>query len=321
VLEASTSAVTSTEPLAAARRSWYRYAWGLHAFPTTVLTVFLGPFLTDTAQRAAGGNVNGLVAVLGVHVRASSYYAFVVTAAVIIELLVLPLLGALADTTGRRRALLTVCMMVGAVATLGFITVRGDAYLWGGALFLVANTGYGASNALNNGYLPQLATPAERDHISSRGWAIGYLGGFVLLAIDLALYLAHHSFGLTSTQAARVALASAGAWWIVFGLWALRGLPPGTAAPAGAAPLRQLGRTLRELGGNRRGLYFLLAFVLYNEGIQTVISFASTYATKELGLSLTTTIEAILIIQPVAFAGALWLGRLAQRHGARRTIL
>jgi MFS transporter, UMF1 family len=309
------------------RRAWFRYTWGMHAFPTTVLAVFLGPFLTDTANNAA---VHGHVQALGLSIRAGSFYPFTVTAAVIIELCVLPLLGALADITGRRRLLLTVCMVVGAAATLGFATVTGKAYLWGGVLFLIANTGYGGADALNNGYLPQLSTPDERDALSSRGWAIGYLGGFVLLALDLGVYLGHKALGMSQTEAARLALASAGAWWLIFGFSALRGLPgrsagrgeaSGGGRSAASASLRQLGATLRELASNRSGLVFLVAFILYNEGVQTVISFASTYATKGLGLTLTTTIEAILIIQPVAFAGALWLGRLAARFGPRRTVI
>ena len=321
-------AIAIDDQSAAQRRAWFRYAWGSHAFPTTVLSVFLGPYLTDTARNAAGSD-NGYVSVLGLHLRADSYYPFTVAAAVVLELCLLPVLGALADTTGRRRALMTGCMIVGAVATFGFVTVRGGAFLWGGALFLVANTGYGGANALNNGYLPELADADERDRLSSHGWAAGYLGGFVLLALDLGVYLAHGAFGLSKPQAARLALASAGVWWLVFGLRALRGLPARSRRDAdapgdrtgSATSLRQFGATLRELAASRQALLFLAAFVLYNEGIQTVISFASTYATKQLDLDLTVTIEAILIIQPVAFAGALWLGRLAARHGARRTVL
>lgn len=309
------------QALRAARKAWYRYAWGSHAFTTTVLTVFLGPFLTDTARNAAGSD-SGFVHILGIGIRADSYYPFTVALAVIIEFCLLPLLGAVADTSGRRRTLQTGGMILGAVATLGFVTVGGGAYLWGGLLFLVANTGYGAANALNNGYLPELAGADERDKVSSIGWAIGYLGGFVLLAVDLGLYLGHAGFGLSQTQAARIALASAGVWWLAFGIGAVRRLPNrGTEPTAGSGSLRQLGNTLKELGANRQALLFLIAFILYNEGIQTVISFASTYATKELGLSLTVTIEAILIIQPVAFAGALWLGRLAGRYGPRRTVI
>jgi MFS transporter, UMF1 family len=310
----------SDQALRGARKAWYRYAWGSHAFTTTVLTVFLGPFLTDTARNAAGSD-SGFVQVLGVGIRADSYYPFTVALAVIIEFCLLPVLGAVADTSGRRRTMQTGMMILGAIATLGFVTVTGSAYLWGGALFLVANTGYGGANALNNGYLPELAGADERDRISSTGWAIGYLGGFVLLAVDLGLYLGHASFGLSQTQAARIALASAGVWWLAFGLGAVRGLPAGTMRPTtGAGSLRQLGHTLRELAANRQALLFVIAFILYNEGIQTVISFASTYATKELGLTLTVTIEAILIIQPVAFVGALWLGRLSGRYGPRRTV-
>ncbi|MBW8804406.1 MAG: MFS transporter [Catenulisporales bacterium] len=321
----------ATDPGRASRRTgWYRYAWGAHAFPTTVTAVFLGPYLTDIARDAAGGE-NHYLHPAGLSIRAESFYPFAVTAAALLQAALLPLVGAAADRSGRTRAFLTAAMVLGVSATLLFYTVTGGAYLWGGALFLAASLGYSTANVLANGYLPTLAEPDERDAISSRGWAVGYLGGAVLLVLNLAVYTAHGPLGLSQGHAARVALASAGLWWLVFGTAGVRRLtagtsrlpaarrPPGYSAESGTG-YRQLGRTLAALARNRDALLFLLAYMAYNEGVQTVISFASTYGTKELDLGQATLAGAILLVQFVAFGGALWLGRLAARHGTRRTI-
>jgi len=307
------------------RKGWYRYAWGAHAFPTTVTAVFLGPYLTDIARNAAGGE-NHYLHLAGVSVRAESFYPFAVTAAALLQAAILPLVGAAADRSGRTRTLLTAAMGLGVVATLLFYTVSGGAYLWGGALFLAASLGYSTANVLANGYLPTLADPDERDAISSKGWAVGYLGGAVLLTVNLAIYTAHSALGLSQAHAARVALASAGLWWLVFGTAGVRRLTAGTSRlpqaqrPESGTGYRQLGRTLAALSRNRNALLFLLAYMAYNEGVQTVISFASTYGTKELDLGQSVMASAILVVQFVAFGGALWMGRLAARHGTRRTI-
>ena len=289
--------------------------------------MFLGPYLTDLAQNTAGGEKHYLH-LLGVSVRAESFYPFAVTAAALLQAALLPLIGALADRTGQTRRLLAAAMTLGVVATLAFYTVTGSAYLYGGVLFLIANLGYGSANVLANGYLPALAAPDERDAISSRGWAIGYLGGAVLLAVNLGVYTAHSSLGLSQSHAARVCLASAGLWWLVFGTAAIRRLhgpgraerAAGLARPETDTGYRQIARTLRALARNRSALLFLIAYVAYNEGVQTVISFASTYGDKELGLGQSVMASAILLVQFVAFGGALWLGRLAGRYGSRDVI-
>ncbi|NUR62087.1 MAG: MFS transporter [Catenulispora sp.] len=317
------------------RKGWYRYAWGAHAFPTTVTAVFLGPYLTDVAQRAAGGEKHYLH-LAGLSIRAESFYPFAVTAAALLQAAILPLIGAAADRSGRTRTFLTAAMALGVTATLLFYSVTGGAYLWGGALFLAASLGYSTANVLANGYLPTLAEPDERDAISSKGWAIGYLGGAVLLAVNLAIYTAHSPLGLSKSHAARVALACAGLWWLVFGTAGIRRLTAGTSRltasqrrdsprpesprPESGTGYRQLARTLAALSRNRNALLFLLAYMAYNEGVQTVISFASTYGTKELDLGQSVMASAILLVQFVAFGGALWTGRLAARHGTRRTV-
>ena len=155
---------------------------------------------------------------------------------------------------------------------------------------------------------------------------MGYLGGAVLLTVNLAIYTAHSALGLSPSHAVRVALASAGLWWLVFGTAGIRRLTAGTSRlpqaqrPESGTGYRQLGRTLAALSRNRNALLFLLAYMAYNEGVQTVISFASTYGTKQLDLGQSVMASAILVVQFVAFGGALWMGRLAARHGTRRTV-
>jgi UMF1 family MFS transporter len=308
------------------QRSWYFYDWADSAFPTTVVTVFLGPYLSTVAGAAA--DAHGYVHPLGLDIRAKAVFPFAVAISVVVQVLALPLAGALTDHTGRRRELLGLFAYVGAFATIGLYMVSGGRYLLGAVLFLVANLAFGASEVVYNAFLPDIAAPDERDAVSSRGWGIGYLGGGLLLALDLVLYLLHDDFGLSKSTAVRLSLASAGVWWAGFTLIPLRVLrnPHGTRPGERAwtvvrAGFTQLGGTLRDLRNRPVTLLFLLAFLVYNDGVQTVITLSATYATQELGLGQSTVISAVLIVQFVAFGGALLLGRLAARLGSKRVVL
>ncbi|MFI7037212.1 MFS transporter [Microbispora rosea] len=306
------------------QRGWYWYDWADSAFQTTVLTVFLGPYLTSVATAAAGGE-DGFVAFLGLDLRPKAYFTTMVTISVLLQIVIMPVVGALADHTGRKKQILGVFAYLGVVATLGFYFVSGDAYLLGGALFLVANVTFGAARVVYDSFLPQIAGTEERDTISSRGWGFGYLGGGLLLALNLVIYLfADIETGL----AVRISLASAGLWWGAFALIPMlrlrnRRVPvhESTAARAVAGSIRQLGRTIADLRRYPRTLLFLAAYLVYNDGVQTVISFSATYADQELGLSQTHQIGAILMVQFIAVGGALGLARLAVRFGTKRTVL
>ena len=306
------------------QRGWYWYDWADSAFQTTVLTVFLGPYLTTIATTAAGGE-GGFVAFLGLDLRPKAYFTTMVTISVLLQIVIMPVVGALADHTGRKKQILGVFAYLGVVATLGFYFVSGDAYLLGGALFLVANVTFGAARVVYDSFLPQIAGAEERDEISSRGWGFGYLGGGLLLALNLVIYLfADIETGL----AVRISLASAGLWWGAFTLIPMlrlrnRRVPvhEATAVRAVAGSVRQLGRTIADLRRYPRTLLFLAAYLVYNDGVQTVISFSATYADQELGLGQTHQIGAILMVQFIAVGGALGLGRLALRFGTKRTVL
>ncbi|MFF1398403.1 MFS transporter [Streptomyces sp. NPDC058287] len=306
------------------QRGWYFYDWACSVYSTSVLTVFLGPYLTAVAKSAA--DADGFVHPLGIPVRAGAFFAYAVSASVIISILVMPLAGAAADRTGRKKPLLAVSAYLGAAATAGMFFLDGDRYLLGGLLLVVANGSLAVSMVLYNSYLPQIAPPEERDAVSSRGWAFGYASGALVLVANLVLYSGHDSFGVSESTAVRICLASAGVWWGAFTLVPLRRLRDRRTAPAGdgAATVpgwRQLASTVRDMRRRPLTLSFLLAYLVYNDGIQTVISQASVYGSEELGLDQSTLIVAVLLVQILAVAGALAMGRLARTYGAKNTIL
>uniref|UniRef100_A0AAU3HSQ9 MFS transporter n=1 Tax=Streptomyces sp. NBC_01393 TaxID=2903851 RepID=A0AAU3HSQ9_9ACTN len=304
------------------QRGWYFYDWACSVYSTSVLTVFLGPYLTAVAKHAA--DADGFVHPLGVPVRAGSFFAYAVSASVIVSIVVMPMAGAAADRTGRKKPLLAAAAYLGAAATTGMFFLDGDRYLLGGLLLIVANASLAVSMVLYNSYLPQIAPPEERDAVSSRGWAFGYAAGSVVLVANLVLFTAHDSFGVSESTAVRICLASAGVWWGAFTLVPLKRLRDRRTTSAGQASAhgwRQLAATVRDMRRQPLTLSFLLAYLIYNDGIQTVISQASIYGSEELGLSQSTLITAVLLVQVLAVGGALGMGRLARTYGAKRTIL
>ena len=166
---------------------WYFYDWANSAFSTTVVTVFLGPYLTTVTQNAA--DAAGYVHPLGVTVLADSFFPFMVSLSVLLQVFFLPVLGAIADYTRLKKQMLGFFAYMGAFATMGLYFLNGDNYLLGGSLFLLANLSFGAAMVFYNAFLPDISSPDDRDRVSSQGWALGYLGGGLLLAANLALFL------------------------------------------------------------------------------------------------------------------------------------
>jgi UMF1 family MFS transporter len=308
------------------RLGWYTYDWANSAFSTTVVAVFLGPYLTAIAKAAAGPG--GSLRLGWLTISPDSLFLYAVSLSVLLQALCLPVLGAIADYSHQKKRLLGLFAMTGATATVGLVGVTEGRWLLGAALFVVANLSFGASIVFYNAYLPDIATPSQRDRVSSFGWAAGYLGGGVLLALNLALVAFAPRFGLSQAQAARICLASAGLWWAGFTvvtLLTLRRRGAVHALPSGqsyiGAGFRQLGHTLRGLPRYPQTLLFLLAYILYNDGVQTVITSLTQFGQEELGLGLAELARLALMIQFVAFAGVLGFARVARRIGTKRAIL
>jgi len=325
----STAAPPAGNPTADAalrreRFGWYSYDWAMSVFNTTVTTVFLAPYLTSIAESAA--DADGRIHPLGISVPSGSWFGYVLSFSVLLQVVVLPVTGAIADRTGSKRQLLAGFAFLGSLSTMAMFFVADQRYLLGAALFVVANLSFGAATVVYYSWLPDLAGPDERDAVSSRGWAFGYLGGALLLAGNLALFSGYEGFGLTESEAVRICLASAGIWWAGFTLVSvslLRNRRP-AEPPTGRlvrASFGQLGATLKDLAGRRLTLWFLAGYLLFNDGVQTVIGVSAQYGAEELELEQTTLVSAILLVQVVAFFGAVAMGRIAARVGAKRTVL
>jgi UMF1 family MFS transporter len=304
---------------------WYFYDWANSAFYTTVVTVFFGPYLTTVAKMAA--DASEFIYPLGIKVKAGSFFPYVVSLSVLLQVILLPILGAIADFSHCKKQMMGLFAYLGAAATMGMYFLEGANYLLGGALFVIANLSFGASVVFYNSFLPEIAYPDERDHVSSMGWAMGYLGGGLLLAANLALFSNAERLGLTQAQAVRISLASSGAWWAAFTLiplvalkkrQPLRPLSPGERYIT--IGFKQLASSISRARRYPQTLLFLLAYLLYNDGIQAVITLSSEFGQEELGLSVSTLTTVILMVQLLAFFGSLIFDCVAKVIGSKRAI-
>jgi MFS transporter, UMF1 family len=308
------------------QRGWYLYDWANSAFVTTGVALFLGPYLTALAKAAA--DANGLVHPLGIPVDARSYWSYLVSLSVILQVLVLPIIGAGADYGHRKKHSLGFTAYVAAAAATAMFWLRGSSYLWGGALFIVANVSFGASVVVYNSFLPEIAPPEQRDAVSSRGWGIGYIGGGVLLALNLLLFLNAKRAGITEAMAVRISLSSAGVWWAVFTiptLLTLRNRGPAHMLPRGkravGAVVGQLRHTLADIRRYPQSMMFLIAYLLYNDAIQAVLALASQFGNDELKIPVSSLTMAILMVQFVGFFGAIGFEWVSAAVGAKRAIM
>ena len=307
------------------RRSWYLYDWANSAFSTTVISLFIGPYLTSVAE--SGADASGMISLWGLDMRPGSLYPYAVSFSVFAQVFLLPIVGGIADRIKSRNGLLAVFAYIGSISTMFLYFVKDGRYALGAFLLIIANISFGAALVVANSYLQDLATPDKRDTVSSRGWAFGYAGGGLLLLLNLVLYAGYESFGVTQGEAVRISLMSAGVWWAIFTIITVRGLrslnrPVGAVgSQALTVGFKELKVTLKDVRKYPETLKFLIAYLFYNDGIQTVIAISGTYAILELKLTEISLVFAILIVQITALIGALLLGRLSNSIGAKKVIL
>ncbi|MDZ5662088.1 MFS transporter [Nocardioides sp. zg-1308] len=319
--------IADLRPLVRAQeqKAWYFYDWANSAFATTIAGVLFGPYLIAIAEEAA---VDDRVSVLGIAVAPGALPAYVITFSTLISALVLPLLGAVADRTARKKDMLAGFAWTGSFFAALLFFMTGDNWQLGAITFVLANLCFGASAVFNDAILPLISDESERDRVSTRGWAYGYAGGGLLLALNFVLVSFHDTFGLTEGMAVRISLLSAAVWWAAFTFIPWRGLqnhPPVHVEQVEGGVLQrsfgQLLQTLKDMRNYPVALTFLLAYLFFNDGIQTVISQASVYGVEELGFPQGTMLGVYLLVQFVAVGGALLFGRIAAVRGAKSTIL
>ncbi|MCZ4498215.1 MAG: transporter [Marmoricola sp.] len=329
------TAIADLAPLDRLRqqKAWNWYDWANSAYFTTVLSVMFAPYMITVAGRAAGcvdadETCKRTVNLLGLHLAAGSLPSYLTSFATIASAFLLPMVGAAVDRSSRKKLHMAGYAWAGAAFGSLLFFLDGDNWQLGAVAVVASSILAGCSLVSYSAILVDISTEDERDRASSRGWAWGYLGGGVLLALNLVLFLGHDAFGLSKSMSVRISLLSAAVWWAAFTLIPfvkLRDYPAsGVVADRRRGPgtsFGQLFSTLKDLRNYPMTLTFLVAYLFYNDGIQTVIYTASTYGEKQLGFDTSVLIGAILLIQFVAFGGALFFGRLAATYGAYRSLL
>ncbi len=313
---------------------WLMYDWANSAFYTTVIGVLLGPYLTDLAQTAVGDN--GVIFSFGIlgSVTAKNLFNLSITLSVFCQVLLLPILGAVADYSNLKKRLMTIFCYLGVLSSCLLFFVTETNYVFGSVLLVIANLSFGAANIFYNAYLVDITTEDRRDSISSYGFASGYIGGIIMLILNILLVQNAASFGLTTGLAVRLSLVAASLWWGIFALFtfilikprgAVKHLPEGKNVVS--MGFRELGNTFRELKRLRYTAQFLAACFCYNNGIQTVITSASVFLAQELfesrgeKASQSFLLGIFLVSQLAALVGAIGFERLARIIGTKTTLL
>jgi UMF1 family MFS transporter len=307
-------------------RAWAMYDWAVSAMQTVITTAVFPIYFISVA----GADMP--------KPQATAWYSWANTAAAVLIAVLSPILGAMADYRSAKKRFLSVFMLLGVFSTMGmFFIMHGDLFL-AATLFVLSLAGATGSMTFYESLLPHIAREDEIDRVSTGAYAMGYIGGGLLLAINLAWISNPALFGLPSgdnltpaeaTLPARLAFLSVGVWWLLFSIPMLRGVPEPPRrietdeTPTGNAVVvafSRLRETLGELRLYKQAFLTMLAFTIYNDGIQTIVRMATVFG-EELGLPRSDLITAVLIVQFVGIPFAFLFGTLASRLGTKRSIL
>jgi UMF1 family MFS transporter len=297
--------------------AWAMYDWANSAFAVTILTAVFPVYYRSLVLDSGGAPAD-----------ATAYWAYTTSLSLLVVAVIGPWLGAAADLAGATKRFLAVALALGVCGTASLALIGGSMFILASLLFTVANFGFASGNIFYESLLPHVVRFDDLDRVSARGYALGYLGGGLLLVIN-ALWLARPDwFWMPNREfALRLCFVSVALWWLVFSLPLFRRVEePGTPArlqPRGgvfAAGFRRLAGTLREVRRYRQLVIFLVAFWLYNDGISTIIKLAAAYG-DEIGVDHNDMLIALILTQFIGFPCSLAFGALASRFGAKRSIL
>ncbi len=299
-------------------RSWMMYDWANSAFATTIMAAVLPVYYANVASEGLADNLK------------TSYWAYTTTIALLIVAVLAPILGTMADYQGRKKRFLAFFIAVGVLGTALMVFIGQGQYLRASVFYIIASLGFSGSIVFYDSLLPHVARPDEIDQVSSRGYGLGYLGGGLLLAVNLVMIMVLPDIlGITDpTIMSRISFLTVAVWWLVFSIPILRNVTePVRRVLHGetlhenpvAASIKRLGRTFANVRRYRQLMIFIIAFWLYNNGIGTIIYMASIYG-KELNFSDVTVIGTLLMVQFVAFPFAFLFGWLARKIGTKNSI-
>jgi len=298
-------------------RAWAMYDWANSAFQSTVITAVFPPFFSSFAAA-------GLPPAI-----ATARFAWATTIAVTITAVLGPILGAIADYRAIKKPMLALFVGIGVITTMMMGTIGRGEWSYAALLFMVSNIAIASSFVFYDSLLPHIAAPEEMDRVSTAGYAIGYLGGGILLVINLLWILMPATFGIPDTVTGiKLSFVSVGVWWLVFSVPLFRRVPePPRILEADEtanenairAAFVRVWETFHELRGYRQAFLMLVAFLLYNDGIQTIIRMAGIYG-AEIGIEQNAQIEAFVVVQFVGIPISFLFGALAGRIGAKTAI-
>jgi len=300
---------------------WCMYDWANSAFATVILSAVLPVyFVALVPEEGARVSFWGFSR----NLPATALWGYAVSASMLAVAVTSPYLGSIADRLSLHRKFLFAYCLIGALATSFLFFATPGRYILATLLFVIANIGFAGGNVFYNAFLPKLAANHELDRLSSRGFAYGYVGGGLALLLVFGLILGHSYLGFTDKGAAsRTGFLITGIWWLLFSIPAYIHLqtPAGPIMPDRFHHgIRGYFRIFAEIKKFPALLLFLVAFLFYNDGIQTIIVVAAIFAREELGLSQTTILSCFLMIQFVAMPGTLLFGRLAEKSGAKKAL-
>ncbi|MBC7236799.1 MAG: MFS transporter [Chloroflexi bacterium] len=294
--------------------AWCMYDWANSAFATTVMAALLPPYFSRVAAATLPKNV------------ATSIWGYAVSAAMLLVAFMGPVLGAIADHSGGKKRFLRAFLILAIVFTGLLFFVREGDWLAAVIFYVLASVGNGGANIFYDSLLPHVARPEEIDQVSTKGYALGYLGGGILLLVNLLWYIQPGWFGFADAGAAvRASFLSVALWWAIFSLPLFRVVPEPAASPVIGeinplrAGFRRLAETFRQVRRYKELFKFLIAFWLYADGIGTIIKMATIYG-AEIGIGTADLAGALLLTQIVGVPLTFAFGGLAKRLGAKRSI-
>lgn len=295
--------------------AWAAYDWANSAFATVILATVLPIFYRDVAGVNLPGNL------------ATSYWGYTQTIAMLIIALLSPLLGAAADYSGAKKKFLKTFVILGITGTALLFFVGSGNYLIASCFFILANLGFAGGNIFYDSFLPEISKSVSIDHVSSLGYAAGYLGGGLLLAVNLILISKPALFKISSSiRASQISFLTVAIWWLLFSLPAFKYLPEPEQDLSDLSVVKYWQIALKRLQFTWTNLHqyqelwkFLLAFWLYNDGIGTIIRMATIYG-REIGIAQSDLIGALLLTQFIAFPCALLFAKIAAKITAKRGI-
>lgn len=297
--------------------AWCMYDWANSAFATTIMAAMFPPFYRALVTES------GLA-----ENTATAYWGYTTSFALLVIALIAPVLGAIADYTGGKKRYVAFFAVMGILCTAAFVFIGTDTWLLASILFIGGNLGFAGANVFYESLLPHIAKKNDIDQISTRGYALGYVGGGILLVVNVLWFIKPELFGMPDAAfALRASFFSVAVWWGLFSVPLFRRVPePPAARESGSAisPVRagftRLATTFREITRYKQLLIFLIAFWLYNDGIGTIIKMATAYG-DEIGIEMTDMIIALVITQFVGIPFSFLFGALAKRLGTKLSIL